>query len=369
MTATLAKIIKALNTCGLPYMVGDESLLGLAEGDLEKYAFNITLYQLPTSCGWMKYGLLSFILLLQGVTVKPKIVHGHFRLKLRAKTGLLKKAPNFIFLIPLQKINDDFKLVERGRSITFPSSSIYSLDSVTYQTLTLSVPHDHQDFARLYRKELLSNKYRQHAVSLDTESAKQAEAMLFKIANILNASRTHWWLEGGTLLGLFRDGKLLDWDHDIDLGLRFESEDQIRELLKQLRKTPYYIKTLDFPEKAGVWNLGQLRLIKVFPRRFYFFHTELCLDLFIFYRESLPGLENPVYKYVVHQKNGYHPAALLDELETLTFKDHQLGRPADTAEFLKSKYGEGWQTPVKEWHVAIDDKTILRNMDNPPRMT
>ena len=90
----------------------------------------------------------------------------------------------------------------------------------------------------------------------------------------------------------------------------------------------------------------------------------MCVDLFIFYREDLLGMDEPVYKYVVHERNGYHPSSILDDLDDLMYRGHRLGRPRDAEAFLASKYGENWKTPVKEWHVAIDDKTILNNMEN-----
>ncbi len=31
-----------------------------------------------------------------------------------------------------------------------------------------------------------------------------------------------WWLEAGTALAAWRDGKMMDWDHDIDLAIWFE---------------------------------------------------------------------------------------------------------------------------------------------------
>jgi len=363
MIVTLKKVLPAMERAGIRYMLGDESLLGLTEGDFEKYIFNPVFYILPSRINWLRYVILAFNLIFQGITVKPKWVYRHFRLKIRRKQGLSQKSPNFIFFLPLRATHDSYEIVETGRRCVFSKSDLFPLERFIQKDVSFSVPRNLDRFVDKYRDELLSNSYRKHPATFDRRSAMQAEQILFDVANILNQQKSHWWLEGGTLLGLYRDGKLLDWDHDVDLGVRFDSQAQISALLTALRKLPYYVKVLDFPNKTGLWNLGEVRLMKLFPRRFYFFHSELCLDLFIFYREDLDGSDTPVYKYVVHERNGYHPADLLDALSVLSFKGHSLGRPEKTEDFLRSKYGETWDTPVKEWHVAIDDKTILNNMD------
>ncbi|MBT3300126.1 MAG: hypothetical protein HN657_06755 [Candidatus Marinimicrobia bacterium] len=364
MIQTLKTISDAMRQVGLTHLLGDESLLGLSENNLERYRFNIVLYQLPISFAWFRYLRLGWILYKKKIIVKPKRVHARFQLKIRGKLHSGGKAPNFIIVIPFTKIKEQFVIAEKGREVSYPISAILPLDKIDYKNSSLPVPHDLKDFVVNYRTELLSSTYRKHDIVFDQKSTEEAENILFDIAEILNRNKNHWWLEGGTLLGLYRDGKLLDWDHDIDLGVRFDSSKQIDRLLKALRKTNYLIKVYDFPEKEGVWDLGKVRLIKIYPRRYYFFPTNLCLDLFIFYREKLEDTQELVYKYVVHQRNGYHPAPLLDELEDLKFKGHRLRRPKYSDEFLAGKYGENWEIPVKEWHVAIDDKTILNNMES-----
>ena len=365
MIITLKQVLPAMERVRLKYVLGDESLLGLAEGDFEKYIFNPVLYIFPHRLNWLKYLALTILLMFHGITVKPKWLYGHLRFKLRRKQGWSQKATNFIFLLPLKARKDQFEITETGRSCSFATTDLLPLDPHLHKEIRFNVPHDLQRFTSQYRDALLSNSYRKHPSTFNGQTYLQAERMLFDVAAVLNAQGSHWWLEGGTLLGLYRDGKLLDWDHDIDLGLRYESKAQLKALIEALKNLEYYVKILDFPDKAGLWKLGDIRLIKLFPRRLYFFHTELCLDLFIFYRENFKATNEPVYKYVVHERNGFHPAAILDELSDLEYKGHQLGRPLQTEAFLASKYGESWGTPVKEWHVAIDDKTILNNMDTP----
>ena len=38
------------------------------------------------------------------------------------------------------------------------------------------------------------------------------------VKEILDESGIDYWLDNGTLLGAFRDGKIIEWDRDIDFG-------------------------------------------------------------------------------------------------------------------------------------------------------
>ena len=37
--------------------------------------------------------------------------------------------------------------------------------------------------------------------------------------NILKKEKIFYWIGQGSLLGIIRDNKLIEWDHDIDLAL------------------------------------------------------------------------------------------------------------------------------------------------------
>lgn len=56
-------------------------------------------------------------------------------------------------------------------------------------------------------------------ITLDGKNKLIAESMLRDVAMILDQSSIQYWLEGGTLLGIRRENRLLPWDNDIDLAL------------------------------------------------------------------------------------------------------------------------------------------------------
>ena len=54
-----------------------------------------------------------------------------------------------------------------------------------------------------------------------------------------NKFKKDLWLEGGSALGAVREGALLDWDHDIDIGLWYNDIINNMEILDYFNKFNY----------------------------------------------------------------------------------------------------------------------------------
>lgn len=57
--------------------------------------------------------------------------------------------------------------------------------------------------------------------------------MLAKFAKVCNAHNLKWWVDGGTLLGAVRDGKMIPWDDDVDVTMPREDYDELCKLALQ----------------------------------------------------------------------------------------------------------------------------------------
>ena len=51
-----------------------------------------------------------------------------------------------------------------------------------------------------------------------------------------------FWLDCGTLLGAIRDGKLISWDHDLDVGMWYKDITKINEAIKEFKEKGYTIQ-------------------------------------------------------------------------------------------------------------------------------
>ena len=58
---------------------------------------------------------------------------------------------------------------------------------------------------------------------------------LRQIKDIFDDCDIEFWLDQGTLLGAVRDGKFILWDHDIDIGMWYNSVNKVKDLTKNIR--------------------------------------------------------------------------------------------------------------------------------------
>lgn len=73
-------------------------------------------------------------------------------------------------------------------------------------------------------------------ITLEGKNKVIAERMLKNIAAILDQCKIDYWLEGGTLLGIIRENRLLPWDNDIDISINHDQLDKLDSLYSGLKK-------------------------------------------------------------------------------------------------------------------------------------
>ena len=56
-------------------------------------------------------------------------------------------------------------------------------------------------------------------IELTEKNLETARELLLRAVRVLDEAGIRYHLEGGTLLGLVRDGDLLPWDHDVDISV------------------------------------------------------------------------------------------------------------------------------------------------------
>ena len=70
-----------------------------------------------------------------------------------------------------------------------------------------------------------------------------------EVVNIFNKEKIFYWIGQGSLLGIIRDNKLIDWDHDIDFCL-WSHENIKSNFIKLLEDKGFkYRRDLGFGEK------------------------------------------------------------------------------------------------------------------------
>lgn len=189
-------------------------------------------------------------------------------------------------------------------------------------------------------------------ITLEGKNLVQAEKLLSEVTTILESCNIPYWLEGGTLLGLRREGRLLPWDNDLDISIHESEFNKLPLLQNTLKKRGYRVRTRVFEKDSDVFNTGDLRMIKIRTKRFFgLVKGNVCLDVFIKYTKN----EKTYWEIANKVKNV--PSKYYDTFKTFDFKGKPYAIPELTDEYLTYRYGD-WQTPVKDWDTAKDDRAL-----------
>ena len=176
-----------------------------------------------------------------------------------------------------------------------------------------------------------------------------AYELLFDISDLLNREGIPWHLEGGTLLGLVRDGELLPWDHDLDISVPAVHAGELRSALQKLARR-WRLSYRYFEADSDMWKKGDLRLVKVKNRHLFFMPGDHCLDIFIKYDHE--GASYWQAGEFIMQADASH----YQGCDSLEYKGHRLCLPRNHEAYLEAKYGD-WKTPVQDWDFS-QEKTI-----------
>jgi lipopolysaccharide cholinephosphotransferase len=192
-----------------------------------------------------------------------------------------------------------------------------------------------------------------YSIKLIGKNKKSAENLLSEVTTLLEKNSIDYCLEGGTLLGIYRENRLLPWDSDVDISILSNQLKNTDLIIKELNDKKYRVRIRKFEDDDFIFKKNKIRLIKV--RKQYFFGLikgTVCLEIFVKYIH-----ENNVY-WKVADKTMVAPKTFYDESKKIDFLDKKYFIPLKTDEYLTHKYGN-WKTPVKNWNASKDELSII----------
>ncbi|HEV2929906.1 MAG TPA: glycosyltransferase [Propionibacteriaceae bacterium] len=146
-------------------------------------------------------------------------------------------------------------------------------------------------------------------------------------ADALNEAGITWWLSDGALLGHIREGRFLDSDPDVDLGVWADDMPRVKAALGGLSAV-----TRDRPHQLNITVVG----VKV--------------DIHGHERDG----DQVWFRLGRHSELRYvFPAALFDAMQPTIFYLRRTLAPSPPEEYLTAHYGD-WTVPRKRWRWDAD---------------
>lgn len=176
---------------------------------------------------------------------------------------------------------------------------------------------------------------------------KMKQMLLFTIDQ-LQKNNIPFWLEAGTLLGIYRDGNLISWDYDADISIPAEYSDKVAALRYKffpryiVRKRPIYSR----------WIPGDTRVVKVKTAWEKLRQVNFHIDLFCVYKV------NDKYRWVDSGVLKQVDAKFFDTQDSIKWEKHKIPIPAHTDEYLSLRYGN-WRIPSKSYIAGLHDGAIV----------
>tara|TARA_B100001105_G_scaffold88120_1_gene69907 strand:+ start:1076 stop:1951 length:876 start_codon:yes stop_codon:yes gene_type:complete len=153
-----------------------------------------------------------------------------------------------------------------------------------------------------------------------------AEKVLLEIKELMDELNVIFFLRHGTCLGAVRDGELIKWDDDLDIGsiigMNGLGKKSIYETVDKFRLAGFEVEVGESPGHIGVtlWKFG------------------ITID-WSCYRI----IQGSIYQYPASKI----PAKLHDDLKPISFLGTTFLVPNPPEEYFLLKYGSEWQTPKK----------------------
>ncbi|MFC1482001.1 LicD family protein [Candidatus Neomarinimicrobiota bacterium] len=179
--------------------------------------------------------------------------------------------------------------------------------------------------------------------------------MLDDVTTVLDSMQIRYCLDGGTLLGIMRENRLLPWDNDMDLFAPADEFKRLKAATWKFRRLGYRASIYHHGADQPPFKTGEARVLKVKTRKRLFFPGPINLDIFIKYKSG----DNYYWKVGSKKNNVIKsvPAEYYDQLTQIEFNNKMHWIPEAYEDYLALRYGD-WKSPVKEWNTMHDDQAI-----------
>ncbi|MBL7135605.1 MAG: LicD family protein [Candidatus Marinimicrobia bacterium] len=178
---------------------------------------------------------------------------------------------------------------------------------------------------------------------------KKAMKLLLYTKKVLDKNEIPFWLDSGTLLGFYRDGRFLHYSKNLTIGIPSQYLQKILSLKSSF--LPWYKLRLKYDKSGYRWIDGNIIKLYIIPtieiwRR----ATGLNITLKFNKGKYTRWISGIACKQVL-SKYFYN-------LESLAIKGKNFQTPGNIEKYLTVRYGN-WRQVISEWDTNSDDGAII----------
>ena len=174
------------------------------------------------------------------------------------------------------------------------------------------------------------------------------------LLDFLNANNIQAFPCSGSLLGLYRDGKLMDYDKDTDTGIIVNNNDEILNIIKILSANKILIcsqiNKLNFNKKILNISVSHKK-------------NGSIVDIFFFHKNYYDyDKSHPKYNYLYTGIDTIVASRIVEFRPFKIIKKNLAGHiynvPENIEEWLLQEYGKDWNKHISVWDSLIDAPNI-----------
>jgi len=204
-----------------------------------------------------------------------------------------------------------------------------------------------QEIIKKVPKKKRIRKHKSKTIELTGKYRIRMKRSILRIISILEKNHIPYWMDEGTLLGIIRDGDLLPWDHDADLGIPGEYAEKLWKI--RYKFFPYFFVKRNMTKSK--WLPGKFRSIKLKTPLERLLRINFHVDLFCKYKV------NDRFHWIIMNALKHSESKFFDKLDKTSWEGREVNIPSNVKEYLKANYGN-WETPDPDFDPSIDNGTI-----------
>lgn len=190
-------------------------------------------------------------------------------------------------------------------------------------------------------------------ISLEWWFSIKGPSQLYRIQEIFENKNVKFFVDMGTLLGIYRDGRLIKRDMDIDMAIYLTEHEDIISFQKYMISVGC-VHSLSFEAD----NIG------IFQDTFYWknIRVDVC-----YYRNE--GEKDVCYLMYDDDRIVKLVSSAVNATKLISFGKRKINAPEHTEQYLEERYGKGWRIPDKNYvywmgpsAIPMDERGICRKL-------